>query len=411
MFRDALLAAGRVLFAPLLQHHIDRIDRDHQAQPAQRRMGRRPATLATLFGEVSVVRDYYLVEGVPGESGHCPADAAMGLEVFTTAALARLVTRAAAQQPYGAASRDLAEYGAIHVNERQIQRLVKRLAPAVDPWLVGLPVASSPLPVMYVSCDGTGTPMRAKELEGRKGKQADGTSKTREVKLGAVFTQHRTDEDGLPERDLDSTTYVASYETSADFSLRLLAEARRRGLGAAQQVVFISDGAVWTEDTATKCFAGCTSILDFYHASERIHELAQGLGVEDSKQRTADWKEKLLADGVGEVIEQARRLQEQGCTDKEAVDENLGFLSRHRHRMLYGTYRAKGWFIGSGVVEAGCRTVVGKRLKQSGMFWSEEGATGVLNFRTLLLSGRFDAFWKDRANTHAAKNDVLSLGA
>ena len=79
--------------------------------------------------------------------------------------------------------------------------------------------------------------------------------------------------------------------------------------------------------------------------------------------------------------------------------------------MLYGTYRAKGWFIGSGVVEAGCRTVVGKRLKQSGMFWSEEGATGVLNFRTLLLSGRFDAVWKDRANTHAAKNDVLSLGA
>lgn len=335
----------------------------------------------------------------------------MGLEVFTTAALARLVTRAAAQQPYGAASRDLAEYGAIHVDERQIQRLVKRLAPAVDPWLAGLQPATSPLPVMYVSCDGTGTPMRAKELEGRKGKQADGTSKTREVKLGAVFTQHRTGEDGFAERDLDSTTYVASYETSADFSLRLLAEARRRGLGAAQQVVFISDGAVWTEDTATKCFAGSTSILDFYHASERIHELAQGLGVEDSKKRTADWKEKLLADGVGEVIEEARKLREQGCTDPVAVDENLGFFSRHRHRMMYGTYRAKGWFIGSGVIEAGCRTVVGKRLKQSGMFWSEEGATGVLNFRTLLLSGRFDDFWRDRANAHAAKNDPLAFGA
>ena len=148
-----------------------------------------------------------------------------------------------------------------------------------------------------------------------------------------------------------------------------------------------------------------------HHASERIHELAQGLGVEGSKQRTADWKEKLLADGVGEVIDEARRLQEQGGTDQEAVNENLGFLSRHRHRMLYGTYRAKGWFIGSGVVEAGCRTVVGKRLKQSGMFWSEEGATGVLNFRTLLLSGRFDGLWKDRANAHAAKNDILSLGA
>ncbi len=123
--------------------------------------------------------------------------------------------------------------------------------------------------------------------------------------------------------------------------MRLLSEERRRGLGAAQQVVFISDGAVWTEDTATKCFPRSTRILDSYHANERIHQLAQGLEVEDSKQRTADWREKLLADGVGEVIEDARRLQEQGCTDKEAMDENLGFPSRHRHRMLYGTYRTK----------------------------------------------------------------------
>ena len=71
---------------------------------------------------------------------------------------------------------------------------------------------------------------------------------------------------------------------------------------------------------------------------------------------------------MGEVIKEARRFQEQGRKDNEVVDENLGFLGRHRHRMLYGTYRAKGWFIGSGVVAAGCRTVVGKRLKQSGMF-------------------------------------------
>ncbi len=171
-----------------------------------RRIDRRPATLATLFGEVQVLRDYYLVEGGPGESGHCPADVAIGLEVFTTAALARLVTRAAPQQPYGSASRDLAEYRAIHVDERQIQRLAKLLEPAVDPWLGGLQPASSPLPVMYVSCDGAGSPIRAKELEGRKGKQADGTSKTRKVKLGAVFTQHHTDEDGFPKRNLDSTT-------------------------------------------------------------------------------------------------------------------------------------------------------------------------------------------------------------
>lgn len=411
LFRDALMAAGRALFAPLLQQRIDRIDEQHQAPPGHRCIGRRPVTLATLFGEVRVLRDYYIAEPAAAQRGHCPADAAMGLEGFTTAALARLVTRAAAQQPYGSASRDLAEYGAVHVDERQIQRLVKRLAPAVDPWLAGLKPASASVPVMYVSCDGTGTPMRAQELEGRKGKQADGTSKTREVKLGVVFTQHRTDPDGFPERDPDSTSYVASYESSSEFSLRLLAEARRRGLGGAGEVVFISDGAAWAEDAATTCFPGSTSILDFYHASERIHELANGLGVADGKAQAEDWKKKLLADGVGKVIEEAQAMRDRGCVDPKAVEENLGFLGRHRQRMLYGTYRKRGWFIGSGVVEAGCRTVVGTRLKQSGMFWSEAGATGVLDFRTLLLSGRFDDFWRDRANAHAARNDVLTLGA
>jgi hypothetical protein len=356
---------------------------------------------------VHVHRDYYHAQG----HGHCPADAALGLEGSATPALARLVTRAAAQQPYGAASEDLAEAAAIHVDERQIQRLVRRLAPHVDPWLASLKPKSETVPVLYVSCDGTGTPMRAKELEGRKGKQTDGTAKTREVKLGAIFTQHGVDEDGRAVRDYQSTTYVASYEPASEFSLRLLAEARRRDVGSARQVVFLSDGAAWTEDTAAKCFPGSASILDFYHASERINELARALDPTDAGKRARGWVEKLLADGIGEVIDEARALREEGCADAQAADENLGFLGRHRHRMLYGTYRAKGWFVGSGVVEAGCKTVVGKRLKQSGMFWSEAGATGVLSFRTLLLSRRLDGFWNDRSNHHAAKNDVLSLGA
>lgn len=111
------------------------------------------------------------------------------------------------------------------------------------------------------------------------------------------------------------------------------------------------------------------------------------------------------------MIEQARAWRHERCDDAPTVDEQLGFLERHQQRMLYGSYRRKGWFIGSGVIEAGCKTLVGKRLKQSGMFWSEAGATGVLNFRTTLLSRRFDDFWRDRAYHHAARNDVLSLAS
>lgn len=391
----------------MLQKRIDQIDAEFQPKTDQRRIGRRPLQLSTLFGEVSVARDYYLGR----QGGHCPADAGLGLEGSATPALARLISRAAAQQSYGAASRDLREYGAICVDERQIQRVVQRLAPAVDPWLAQLPASTQEVPVLYVSCDGTGTPMRREELEGRRGKQTDGSSKTREVKLGAIFTQHVVDEDGHPLRDHQSTSYVASYQSSHEFSLLLREEARRRGVGKAQQVVFLSDGAAWAEDIAPGCFNGCVSILDFYHACERINALAGALDEAKAKARAEQWKGWLLEDGVDRVIARASKLQDLGPEDPDRVEEHLGFLERHRGRMLYGTYRKSGWFIGSGVVEAGCRTVVGKRLKQSGMFWSVEGATCVLNLRTLLLSQRFDAFWKDRINARSTSNDPISFGA
>ena len=406
-FREALLAVGRQLFGPLLQERVDQIDAQFQPRPDQRLIGRRPLEIDTLFGAVSVRRDYYLGAG----GGHCPADAGLGLEGSATPALARLISRAAAQQPYGAASRDLAEYGAIRVDERQIQRLVQRMAPAVEPWLAGLPQSAESVPVLYVSCDGTGTPMRAEELTGRRGKQPDGSAKTREVKLGALFTQHRTDADGHPVRDYDSTSYVASYAKAEPFSRLLRAEARRRGVGCARQVIFLSDGAAWAEEIAEQCFAGCVSILDFYHACERLHGLANALGGPHAPQRASRWKKLLLKDRVSTVIAQAQELQGQGAQEPAVVEDHLSFLQRHQSRMHYGTYRRHGWFIGSGVVEAGCKTVIGKRLKQSGMFWSEAGATAVLHFRTLLLSGRFDAFWTDRINTHAARNDALAFSA
>jgi hypothetical protein len=406
-FREALLAVGAQLFGPMLQQRIDQLDAQYQARPDQEFIGRRSFEVASLFGPVRVQRDYFLGR----EGGHCPADAGLGLEGSATPALARLVTRAAAQQPYGAASRDLAEYGAIQVEERQIQRIAGRIAPAVEPWLAQLPQSQQAVPILYVSCDGTGTPMRREELRGRKGKQPDGTAKTREVKLGAVFTQHGVDAQGHPLRDHESTSYVASYAPAAEFSLLLREEARRRGVGGAGQVVFLSDGAAWAEDIAAACFAGSVSILDFYHASERLHHLAAALDPAKAKGRIGQWTRWLLRDRIDQIIHQGRELQSHGVADPKIVEEQLGFLERHQHRMLYGTYRSQGWFIGSGVVEAGCRTVVGKRLKQSGMFWSQQGATDVLNFRTLLLSQRFDAFWTDRINAHAARNDALSLCA
>jgi hypothetical protein len=374
-------------------------------------MGRRSVRVDTLFGEVAIERDYYYE--AHRQEGHCPADAALGLEGLCTPALARLMCRAAAEQSYQEGSRDLAEYGGIEVDERQIQRVVLRIGPDVAPWLEGHAGNPKAVPVMYISCDGTGAPMRKEELTGRKGKQPDGTAKTREVKLGAVFTQHTRDEKGRPIRDHQSTTYVGGFDKAQDFALVLRQEAMRRGVGKAQQVVFLSDGAAWTEELQRQNFVQAVSILDFYHGAERIHTLAKAIDPDEvaAKKRAGNWIRSLLKDKVGEVIAQARKLLPRNREKRKVAIEQIDFLDTHQARMLYGTYRKKGWFIGSGVIEAGCKTVVGKRLKQSGMFWSEPGASSVLQFRTILLSGRFDAFWIDRQNQAAARNDVLALDA
>lgn len=90
---------------------------------------------------------------------------------------------------------------------------------------------------------------------------------------------------------------------------------------------------------------------------------------------------------------------------------NPGYFERNVERMQYGTFRKQGFFIGSGVVEAGCKAVIGARCKQSGMFWSQPGAEHILAFRCIHSSRRIDDFWKHRLNQHAKRNDALSLSA
>ena len=89
----------------------------------------------------------------------------------------------------------------------------------------------------------------------------------------------------------------------------------------------------------------------------------------------------------------------------------MGYLENNLARMTYGTFRKAGYFIGSGVVEAGCKTVVGKRMKCSGMFWSEEGGQGILDLRCAFLSNRLDAFCHHRASACLPQQMPLKLAA
>ena len=110
------------------------------------------------------------------------------------------------------------------------------------------------------------------------------------------------------------------------------------------------------------------------------------------------------------LIEQTRKeCAGQACAP--AVEAALGYFVRNVDRMQYGTFRSAGYVIGSGVAEAGCKTVIGGGCKQSGMFWSEPGARNILALRCIHSSRRLDEFWKHRLNNHAARNDCLALTA
>ena len=256
--------------------------------------------------------------------------------------------------------------------------------------------------------------MRKEELAGRAGKQADGSAKTPLAYLGCVFTQHQTDEDGHPVRDYESTTYVSSFGSIEEFGPSLRQDAIRRGLALALQLVLLIDGAEGLANMGRLCFPGAIQIVDFYHALEHAGRvLAALLGRREHpeyKQRLGRWARRLLNDKVEQLIAQAR----QECAGKaqaQVVEKELGYFVNNVQRMQYGTFRRQGFFIGSGVIEAGCKTVIGSRCKQSGMFWGEPGAENVLALRCIQSSRRLGEFWRERLNTHAARNDSLALAA
>jgi hypothetical protein len=397
----------------LLQEAVDRIDAAYQPKPGQVRKGRTALRVQGLFGHMTLQRDYYHHAGKA--EGHFPADAGLGLEGAYTPALARLLClEGADESSFAKAESHLREVGGIEVEGRQIQRLIGRIGGEALEWQRReAPAQACNAEVLYVSADGTGVPMRRAEVEGRRGKQSDGTAKTRQVYLGCVFTQHQLDETGHPMRDHASTTYLAGLAAVDDFGVWLRREALRRGMGGARETVLLIDGASGLEKLGQDHFPGTLQIVDFYHALEHLEEVLGLLWEKTApayERRRHRWIKLLLADGVRKILGQARAEAEAtGCG--EAMEKALGYFEHNVERMQYGTFRRRGFFIGSGVIEAGCKTVIGARCKQSGMFWSSPGAEKILAFRCIHLSQRTDAFWKDRLNQRFAENDPLPLAA
>lgn len=376
----------------------------HSARYKEQR--RKP--ILTVVGRVEYERPYYVCD-------HChhalnPADVALGVagEEFSPG-VRRMMAVVGSEAAFASGREQLELLAGLQVSTKSVERQAQRIGGEIlrleqseiqRSVQLELPIPiGPPIPVLYVEIDGTGVPVVGKETAGRTGKVEGRPARTREVKLGCVFTSGGVDAHNRPVRDEDSTTYTGAIETAEEFGRRIYREAFQRGWSRARRKVVLGDGAIWIWNLAAEQFPGAILIVDFYHASEHIHELSRLLfaGDEAGRRRWAGVALDWLDQGeIESLVTSLRHLRAQQPAWAEKLDSEAQYFERNAEKMRYPEFRAQGLFVGSGVIEAGCKTVIGARLKRSGMFWTVEGANRIIALRCCRLSGKFEDFWEAR---------------
>ena len=412
--RHAALAAG----ARVLEGVFEDMGSGRRTEPVRCKCGQRmnsvglrEKTIRTILGPVRFARSLFVCPGCG--TSRFPGDELLGVQntSFSPGAK-RMMARAGSRTSFADAEEDLRIYAGIKVNRKDVERIAESVGDEIEAWMrekrdeaikqedEAAPRAhGGKVPVMYVSFDGTGVPMRRAELLGRRGKGPDGSAKTREVKLGCVFTQTTTDDRGKPVRDPDTTTYDGAIESSDEFGWRIYAQALLRGIEHAENVVVLTDGARYNKSITNLHFPTATHIIDLYHAREHLHDLCKMLLPEAQLEALqGKWRELLDAGEIETLVAQLKKYLPPGGKLRHEAMREINYFLNNAELMRYAKFRSKKFFVGSGVVEAGCRTLIGERLKKSGMFWSLEGANAIIASRCSQFSRRWDQFWEDKAS-------------
>lgn len=367
----------------------------------------RDKAVDTVLGPVTIRRAWYHCP----QCGHgmAPRDADLGVAGETMSpGVRKMAARAAAAVPFAKAAALVGELAGITLTGKRTGRSAEadgavaaqviqaRAAAITARTVVPVPPPKPAPDKLYIAVDGTGVPVVAAETEGHKGKGDDGKARTREVKLCAVFTQTTVDDEGYPIRDPRSTSYLATFDTASEFGVLMAAEARRRGAEHIRQLVILGDGAVWIWNLADQHFPAATQIVDIYHAREHVHDLAT-LATRLLRDSHPDWLAGRLAElDAGDITALLAAGQDLNFTGSLARDRDrqLGYFEVNAHRMRYKHFRNMGMFVGSGVVEAGCKAVIGQRLKLSGMRWTVSGATSIATLRCQDASNQWEEIWQ-----------------
>jgi len=370
----------------------------------------RDKVIDTVLGPVTVSRAWY--HCVACGHGLAPRDARLGVAgASLSPGLAAMNDRVAAAGPFAKAAGLLEDLAGVRLTAKRVERAAEASGAAQGAAVrerSGLitsrkvvPLPPSPVPdKLYAAIDGTGVPMTSKETAGRAGKGEDGRARTREVKLAVFFTQDKTDDDGYPVRDRDSSSYIATFEPAAAFAALVKAEGIRRGADHVRQFTILGDGAAWIWNIASSMFPEATQIVDLFHAREHLHDLTRLLEFMLLDRRD-EWLAARLEDlDYGDIdgICAAARVYPLEGIKKDELATALGYFENNAPRMRYHWFRSRGLFVGSGVVESGCKSVIGQRLKLSGMHWTAAGADAITTLRCQQASRPEDQIWKAPRN-------------
>jgi len=407
--RSALHRAGAAALTELLQFpapaaHQRRLPCPCGQQALYRELRSKP--VLTAVGPVEVSRPYYVCPHC--HAGQFPVDRELDIEKTAfSPGVRRLQAMVGQEAPFDQGREQLKVLAGLEVTAKSVERTAEALGADIAQreqkeipraLQLDLPArAGEPIPILYVQMDGTGVPVVKKETLGRQGKIEGQPAHTREAKLGCVFTQTRWDEKGYPIRDADSTTYTGAVETAEEFGRRLYWEACKRGWGRAQKKVVMGDGAEWIRNLTAEHFPAALQIVDLYHARQHLWEVARTLHPNDAGKQKAWMKvhqKRLLDKGkIERLVGVLRALRPRNSQVAEKLRTEADYFERNAERMRYPKFRRQHLFVGSGVIEAGCKTVIASRFKRSGMFWTVRGANAILALRCCHLNARFEDYW------------------
>jgi hypothetical protein len=401
---------------------------------------RRSIDYVSVFGQLSFTRQYFYASGI---AGICPLDAEISLPKRCYSDLLRdWMTYDATDGAYRETATTLERILGVDLSVHSLERVVNDDACDVAAFYDQLPSQAAPVPlgtILVAQADGKGVPMVQPPVSTTPVRLGKGQKRTKkkEAIVTALYTiapYVRTPQEVLaalmhdprpadpPQRPRPVQKELrATLDGKAVAICRLAERARLRDGPQVRERVALTDGAEPLQQQMQVQLPACTLVLDIIHATEYLWDSATALVGESSPERSPWVRQHLEGILTGQTAAVIQALTEEAeqpertATQVAALRKTIGYYQRNLPYMQYDIYLARGWPIGTGVVEGACGHVVKDRMEQAGMRWSKAGAQAMLDLRSVRLSGDWDAYWQfHRQQEHErlyGKVHLVSTGA